>query len=102
LLSPLLEPSLLFFLLSVRSLLGAVAVTPPKKKKIICTRSNCFALLVEEWRVAHLFLWNNFKKSANIFVVSAGSVNTFGAVFHPVWEQKEGASWLFRSDAVAC
>ena len=34
LLSPLLEPSLLFFLLSVRSLLGAVAVTPPKKKKI--------------------------------------------------------------------
>jgi len=33
LLSPLLEPSLLFFLLSVRSLLGAVAVTPPKKKK---------------------------------------------------------------------
>jgi len=31
LLSPLLEPSLLFFLLSVRSLLGAVAVTPPKK-----------------------------------------------------------------------
>jgi hypothetical protein len=32
LLSPLLEPSLLFFLLSVRSLLGAVAVTPPKKK----------------------------------------------------------------------
>jgi len=33
LLSPLLEPSLLFFLLSVRSLLGAVAVTPPQKKK---------------------------------------------------------------------
>jgi hypothetical protein len=33
LLSPLLEPSLLFFLLSVRSLLGAVAVTPPPKKK---------------------------------------------------------------------
>ena len=33
LLSPLLEPSLLFFLMSVRSLLGAVAVTPPKKKK---------------------------------------------------------------------
>ena len=33
LLSPLLEPSLLFYLLSVRSLLGAVAVTPPKKKK---------------------------------------------------------------------
>ena len=33
LLSPLFEPSLLFFLLSVRSLLGAVAVTPPKKKK---------------------------------------------------------------------
>ena len=33
LLSPLLETSLLFFLLSVRSLLGAVAVTPPKKKK---------------------------------------------------------------------
>ena len=33
LLSPLLEPSLLFFLLSVRSLLRAVAVTPPKKKK---------------------------------------------------------------------
>ena len=32
LLSPLLEPSLLFFLLSVRSLLGGVAVTPPKKK----------------------------------------------------------------------
>ena len=32
LLSPLLEPSLLFFLLSVRSLLGAVAVTPPPKK----------------------------------------------------------------------
>ena len=35
LLSPLLEPSLLFFLLSVRSLLGAVAVTPPKKKQIL-------------------------------------------------------------------
>jgi len=34
LLSPLLEPSLLFFLLSVRSLLGAVAVTPPKKKRL--------------------------------------------------------------------
>jgi hypothetical protein len=34
LLSPLLEPSLLFFLLSVRSLLGAVAVTPPQKKKM--------------------------------------------------------------------
>ena len=34
LLSPLLEPSLLFFLLSVRSLLGAVAVTPPKKKRM--------------------------------------------------------------------
>ena len=33
LLSPLLEASLLFFLLSVRSLLGAVAVSPPKKKK---------------------------------------------------------------------
>jgi len=31
LLSPLLEPSLLFYLLSVRSLLGAVAVTSPKK-----------------------------------------------------------------------
>ena len=37
LLSPLLEPYLLFFLLSVRSLLGAVAVTPPKKKKKMCT-----------------------------------------------------------------
>ena len=36
LLSPLLEPSLFFFLLSVRSLLGAVAVTPPKKKSQGC------------------------------------------------------------------
>ena len=37
LLSPLLEPSLLFFLLSVRSMLGAVAVapTPPKKSQRI-------------------------------------------------------------------
>jgi len=35
LLSPLLEPSLLFFLLSVRSLLGAVAVTPPQKKEFM-------------------------------------------------------------------
>jgi len=34
LLSPLLEPSLLFFFLSVRSLLGAVAVTPQKKKRV--------------------------------------------------------------------
>jgi hypothetical protein len=33
LLSPLLEPSLLFYLLAGRALLGAVAVTPPKKKK---------------------------------------------------------------------
>jgi len=44
LLSPLLEPSLLFFLLSVRSLLGAVAVTPPKKKNllslILCSDRN--------------------------------------------------------------
>jgi len=40
LLSPLLEPSLLFFLLSVRSLLGAVAVTPPKKKKKKRTGDN--------------------------------------------------------------
>jgi len=43
LLSPLLEPSLLFFLLSVRSLLGAVAVTPPKKKKKI-VQGSCSVL----------------------------------------------------------
>jgi len=42
LLSPLLEPSLLFFLLSVRSLLGAVAVTPPQKKKYIFTSAETF------------------------------------------------------------
>ena len=46
LLSPLLEPSLLFFLLSVKSLLGAVAVTPPKKKKKKTTRHrHCRAKL---------------------------------------------------------
>ena len=42
LLSPLLEPSLLFFLLSVRSLLGAVAVTPPKKKESTYIAHNMF------------------------------------------------------------
>ena len=49
-----------------------------------------------------LYIEGVSKNSANILVVSANFVKSVGAVFHPVWEQKEGASWLFRSDAVAC
>jgi len=55
LLSPLLEPSLLFFLLSVRSLLGAVAVTPPKKKKK--TSSRVFKVSIFQLRHIPFFTW---------------------------------------------
>jgi len=51
LLSPLLEPSLLFFLLSVRSLLGAVAVTPPCA---IAPRPNPWLLLLVLYCSAYL------------------------------------------------
>jgi len=47
----------------------------------------CFALLVEEWHVAHFCLLDVSKYSANILVVSAGYVKSIGAVFHPVKKQ---------------
>jgi len=52
LLSPLLEPSLLFFLLSVRSLLGAVAVTPPKKKKL-ASKLDVHSSVIYAAEIAH-------------------------------------------------
>ena len=48
-----------------------------------------FALLVEEWHVAHFCFWDISMYSANIFVVSARFVKTVGTVFHPVRKQLE-------------
>jgi hypothetical protein len=75
LLSPLLEPSLLFFLLSVRSLLGAVAVTPPKKKKKFVKKKR--------WLVLMSIQFGTSKKVA----VSLGHKKN---------------KRLFKADAVAC
>jgi len=47
----------------------------------------CFALLVEEWHVAHFCFWDISMYSANNLVFSARFVKSVGAVFHPIWDQ---------------
>ena len=37
--------------------------------------------------VAHFCLWDTYKDSTNIPVVSAGYIKSVGAVFHPIRKQ---------------
>ena len=61
-------------------------------------------MLVEEWHVAHFFLWGISKNSANILILvaSAGFVKSVGAVSTQFGSSRKVAvvSWLLKADAL--